>query len=294
MAVRQHEWQHPVRRRAHERRGYRRLRGEAGHPQPHQCRHLRAGAATALDVLAPGEHMRHADPIRPAARTAARTIVYPMHEPWLDVGRADDLERAQSSKPNQRSSIGSHRSIRNCMVEMKKRDLIGQYKLPAQVRFCKKCTVSNQRPRITFDEHGVCSACRFAEYKRKHVDWDARERELIELCDRHRKSNGDYDVIVPCSGGKDGGFVAHQLKYKYGMNPLTVTWAPLKATDHRPPQPGCLHRVRIRQYSRHAERQGHAAIDRIWRSPIWAIRSSPSSTARPISRCTWPSSTACR
>jgi N-acetyl sugar amidotransferase len=38
-------------------------------------------------------------------------------------------------------------------------------------------------------------------------------------------------VIVPCSGGKDGGFVAHQLKYKYGMNPLTVTWAPLLPTD---------------------------------------------------------------
>jgi hypothetical protein len=38
-------------------------------------------------------------------------------------------------------------------------------------------------------------------------------------------------VIVPCSGGKDGSFVAHQLKYKYGMNPLTVTWAPLVATE---------------------------------------------------------------
>ena len=36
---------------------------------------------------------------------------------------------------------------------------------------------------------------------------------------------------MPCSGGKDGSFVAHQLKYKYGMNPLTVTWAPLKATE---------------------------------------------------------------
>jgi N-acetyl sugar amidotransferase len=53
----------------------------------------------------------------------------------------------------------------------------------------------------------------------------------MELCNRYRKGNGEYDVIVPCSGGKDGGFVAHQLKYKYGMNPLTVTWAPLKATD---------------------------------------------------------------
>lgn len=114
---------------------------------------------------------------------------------------------------------------------MQKRDVIGQYKLPREVKYCKKCTVSNQRPRITFDEHGVCSACNFAEFKRSKIDWAERERELVELCNRFRKNNGEYDVIVPCSGGKDGGFVAHQLKYKYGMNPLTVTWAPLKATE---------------------------------------------------------------
>ena len=114
---------------------------------------------------------------------------------------------------------------------MSQHDVISRYGLPADVRFCRKCTVSNQRPRITFNEEGVCSACVFAEFKRAHIDWTERERELIELCDRHRKKNGEYDVIVPCSGGKDGGFVAHQLKYKYGMNPLTVTWAPLKHTE---------------------------------------------------------------
>lgn len=112
-----------------------------------------------------------------------------------------------------------------------KRDLIAQYGLPPEVKFCKKCTVSNQRPRITFDENGVCSACNYAEYKRQKVDWAEREKELIDLCNRYRKNNGEYDVIVPCSGGKDGSFVAHQLKYKYGMNPLAVTWAPLKATE---------------------------------------------------------------
>lgn len=111
-----------------------------------------------------------------------------------------------------------------------KRDLIKQYNLSLEVKFCKKCTISNQRPRITFDAHGVCSACNYAEYKRSKVDWNEREAELIELCNKHRKSNGEYDVIVPCSGGKDGSFVAHMLKYKYGMNPLAVTWAPLKAT----------------------------------------------------------------
>lgn len=111
-----------------------------------------------------------------------------------------------------------------------KRDLIKQYNLPREIKFCRKCTVSNQRPRITFDEHGVCSACNYAEYKRTKIDWKVREAELVALCNKLRKGNGEYDVIVPCSGGKDGSFVAHQLKYKYGMNPLAVTWAPLKAS----------------------------------------------------------------
>ena len=114
---------------------------------------------------------------------------------------------------------------------MEKRDLIKQYNLPEQVKFCKKCTVSNQRPRISFDEQGICSACNFADYKKSKIDWVMREKELIDLCNRFRKNNGEFDVIVPGSGGKDSGFVAHQLKYKYGMNPLTVTWAPLKATE---------------------------------------------------------------
>jgi N-acetyl sugar amidotransferase len=113
---------------------------------------------------------------------------------------------------------------------MTKKDLISLYKLPTEVKFCKNCTISNQRPRITFDENGVCSACSFAKYKRNEIDWGEREKELMELCNMHRKSNGEYDVIVPCSGGKDGGFTAHQLKYKYNMNPLCVTWAPLKPT----------------------------------------------------------------
>lgn len=98
------------------------------------------------------------------------------------------------------------------------------------VCFCKKCVISNMRPRITFNDEGVCSACRFVEQKAK-TDWGERERELRAMLDKHRKGNGQFDVIVPCSGGKDGSFVAHQLKYVYGMTPLCVTWAPLLATD---------------------------------------------------------------
>lgn len=96
--------------------------------------------------------------------------------------------------------------------------------------FCKKCTISTARPRITFDAEGVCSACRFAE-KKASTDWGAREKELQALCDEHRKDSGEFDVIVPVSGGKDGGYVAHQLKHRYGMTPLCVTWAPLLPTE---------------------------------------------------------------
>ncbi len=92
-------------------------------------------------------------------------------------------------------------------------------------RFCKRCVISDQRPRIAFDEHGVCYACLFADYQ-KTIDWSSRETQLLALLDRHRSTDGAFDCIVPSSGGKDSAVVAHQLKFKYGMHPLTVTWAP--------------------------------------------------------------------
>ncbi len=104
-------------------------------------------------------------------------------------------------------------------------------KRPKEVKYCKKCVVSNQRPRITFNENGVCSACNYAYIKHNKIDWKKREEMLLELLDKYRSKDGAYDCIVPSSGGKDSSYVAHQLKYKYGMHPLTITWAPFMYTD---------------------------------------------------------------
>lgn len=116
----------------------------------------------------------------------------------------------------------------------------GRYGLPLEVKFCKCCTMNNQRPASTvefkqkagerkktlaFDEEGVCDACRYAE-KKKGINWDARHEELVDLCDRFRRSDGRYDVVVPGSGGKDSVQAAHMLKYKYNMNPILITWPP--------------------------------------------------------------------
>ena len=105
------------------------------------------------------------------------------------------------------------------------------YNLPNEVKHFKLCVTSNQRPRITFDKNGVCSACNFALKKHTVTDWKKREEELLILLDRHRSKNGYWDVVVPCSGGKDSVYVAHVLKNKYNMKPLTVTWAPMIYTD---------------------------------------------------------------
>ena len=121
-----------------------------------------------------------------------------------------------------------------------------KYGLPPEVKFCKRCVVSNQRPAsevefkhsintkkktIHFDEEGVCDACRNADAK-ESIDWKKREEELLQLLDKHRSKDGSYDCMVPGSGGKDSAMQAHLLKYKYGMNPLTITWPPILYTDY--------------------------------------------------------------
>ncbi len=119
------------------------------------------------------------------------------------------------------------------------------HSLPKNVVYCKSCVMSNQRPATTpefskktttdvdyasFGDDGICDACRFYEYK-KTINWDDRKKQLEELCERFRSKDGEWDVLVPGSGGKDSIFVSHILKYEYGMNPLTVTWAPHAYTD---------------------------------------------------------------
>ena len=120
------------------------------------------------------------------------------------------------------------------------------YGLPQDVIFCNKCVMTNQRPAsaiefkhtrdskktsMNIDEEGVCDACRNAEQK-DNINWEEREKELLKLLDKYRRNDGHYDCLVPGSGGKDSAYQSHVLKYKYGMNPLTITWPPILYTDY--------------------------------------------------------------
>jgi len=67
--------------------------------------------------------------------------------------------------------------------------------------------------------------------RKKVLDWDVRNKELVRLLDKYRSSNGAYDCIIPVSGGKDGSYVSYKLKHEYGMNPLTMTVRPALSLD---------------------------------------------------------------
>ena len=97
-----------------------------------------------------------------------------------------------------------------------------------KVFWCTSCLNMSTRNRIQFDEKGRCNACTWVE-KKKSIDWESRNAELVPFLDKFRSKDGGFDCIVTCSGGKDGSFVAYNLKHKYGMNPLAITVRPALA-----------------------------------------------------------------
>jgi N-acetyl sugar amidotransferase len=87
---------------------------------------------------------------------------------------------------------------------------------------CTKCLYPSTRPDLFLND-GVCDACNSAMEKEK-IDWVDRERELVELLNKYRRTDGHYDCVIPVSGGKDSTFQVIKM-LEYGMHPLCVTFA---------------------------------------------------------------------
>lgn len=97
MAVRQHEWQHPF--------GVVHTSGVdivAFEEKPVHRSHVNAGIYVlepdTLQLLPRNEPCDMPALFERAQSRGLKTIAYPMHEPWLDVGRPDDLETARAAK----------------------------------------------------------------------------------------------------------------------------------------------------------------------------------------------------
>jgi len=95
MAVRLHEWQHPfgvVQTQDVEIVGF--------EEKPIARSHINAGVYAldpiVLSALTADAHCDMPTLFERLQAKAQRTVAYPMHEPWLDVGRPDDLRLANS------------------------------------------------------------------------------------------------------------------------------------------------------------------------------------------------------
>lgn len=88
------------------------------------------------------------------------------------------------------------------------------------MRYCKKCVMPDTRPGIKFNEEGVCSACQSYE-KRKQINWEKRQEEFEEICEKYRGMNSNgYDCAIAVSGGKDSHYQVYLMKEVMRMNPI--------------------------------------------------------------------------
>lgn len=88
----------------------------------------------------------------------------------------------------------------------------------------------SSRPRIIFNDSGICNACHYKNFIKK-INFKKREEELKKILKLNKVKGSKYDCIVPWSGGKDSSYIAYQLKFKYNANPLLVTFSPLVPTE---------------------------------------------------------------
>ncbi len=96
--------------------------------------------------------------------------------------------------------------------------------------YCKRCLQTQSRPRIYFDEEGICGACLWEE-EIKRIDWKKRAQELQDIADNAKtKVKGAYDCVVGVSGGKDSTFQAFYTRDVLGLRPLLVNAVPSDIT----------------------------------------------------------------
>ncbi|TAN45253.1 MAG: N-acetyl sugar amidotransferase [Nitrospirae bacterium] len=101
------------------------------------------------------------------------------------------------------------------------------------MKYCKKCVQPDTRPRIYFNEDGVCGACLWKEEK-KTIDWEARRQELQGIADwakKEAKKRGTYDCVLGVSGGKDTTFTSLYARDRLGLNCLLVNAWPEQMTE---------------------------------------------------------------
>ena len=92
-----------------------------------------------------------------------------------------------------------------------------------KMRYCTRCILPDTHETVQFDGEGVCNICRQAEVKHHRINWEERKRKLLQITDQY-KNKGNYDCIVPFSGGKDSTFQLWYVVNELKLKPLVVRY----------------------------------------------------------------------
>jgi len=95
------------------------------------------------------------------------------------------------------------------------------------MQYCRRCVYPVIAVNVHTDTEGVCSACRVAEqFERLDEDFWTRRKLLFEetIGKLVAKRKGEYDCLIPVSGGKDSYYQTHKIVTDYGLKPLLVTY----------------------------------------------------------------------
>jgi glucosamine--fructose-6-phosphate aminotransferase (isomerizing) len=125
------------------------------------------------------------------------------------------------SKIKQIHSVVDIESIgRRPEAETERKMLQNNLKAIVELKRCSKCLLPETFPFIEYDEKGVCNYCNNYIIKNSPKPIDG----LFKLVEPYRSTNGEPDVIIPYSGGRDSTFTLHYVKTVLKMNPIAYTY----------------------------------------------------------------------
>ncbi len=91
---------------------------------------------------------------------------------------------------------------------------------------CTKCLLPAQALDADLDEAGVCRWCRDADRGQTNQESEIKRREFLQQFEEtvaQCRGHGEYDCLVPFSGGKDSCYLLYKLKVEYKLNVLAFT-----------------------------------------------------------------------
>tara|TARA_R100000687_G_scaffold83625_1_gene87816 strand:- start:4554 stop:5792 length:1239 start_codon:yes stop_codon:yes gene_type:complete len=91
----------------------------------------------------------------------------------------------------------------------------------SNILVCSKCLLPETVESLVIGDDGVCSVCKNISYKHTSINWEERGHRFDEILDAHR-GQGQYDCVVPFSGGKDSTYTLWYLVKVKKLKPLVV------------------------------------------------------------------------